>query len=207
MSYIPSNGIYNGTPPTLNDGQTYPPALDVNGKLLISPTITLSSTVNPGTYAVDDSAMPATPNTFPMSGEYRSSSTTYSDGDVTVLQTDISGFAKTREQYIPSYEDNTNSVANVEHKYTGTRVTADGQIKGAAGFVHTVSIAPTTASPTAGLLTIYDNTAESGTIKYSEWIFATTPGHTVILDMTFGTGIYVGYDSTLANVSCSVSFR
>ncbi len=91
--------------------------------------------------------------------------------------------------------------------YSVTRVTADGQIKGSAGFVHTISIAPTTATPTAGLLTVYNSLSETGTILYSEWIFATTPGHTITLDAVAGTGIYVGFDGTLANVSCSVSFR
>lgn len=87
-----------------------------------------------------------------------------------------------------------------------TRVTADGQIKAGNGFVHNISIAPTTATPTAGLLSIYDNTAESGTIIYSEWIFATTPGHTINLDVLFNTGLYVGYDATLANVSVTVGY-
>lgn len=87
------------------------------------------------------------------------------------------------------------------------RATADAQIKGAAGFIHTVSIAPLTATPTAGLLTIYNSTAESGTVVYAEWIFATTPGHTVTLDIPCGTGIYVGFDGTLANVQVTVSYR
>lgn len=39
----------------------------------------------------DDSAMPATPAIVPVGGEYRASPTTYTDGDATVLQTDISG--------------------------------------------------------------------------------------------------------------------
>lgn len=67
--------------------------------------------------------------------------------------------------------------------------------------LHTVSIAPLTATPTAGLLTIYDNTSESGTVIYSEWVFATTPGHTIILDCLCRTGVFVGFDGTLANVS------
>lgn len=95
----------------------------------------------------------------------------------------------------------------VEQRFLYSRKTADGQVKASAGFVHTVTISPTTATPTAGLLTIYDNTAESGTIIFSEWVAATTPAHTVILNVTAGTGIYVGYDATLANVSCTVSYR
>ena len=82
-----------------------------------------------------------------------------------------------------------------------SRKTADGQVKATPGYLHTVSIAPTTATPTAGLLSIYDSTAESGNVVFSEWIFATTPGHTIILNVFCNTGIYVSFDGTLANVS------
>lgn len=91
--------------------------------------------------------------------------------------------------------------------YSRGRVTADGRIKSSAGFIHTISIAPLTATPTAGLLTVYDNTAESGTVVYAEWIFATTPGHTVTLDIPCATGIYVGFDGALANVQVTVAYR
>jgi hypothetical protein len=87
-----------------------------------------------------------------------------------------------------------------------TRATADALVKTGGGKLHTISIAPTTATPTAGLLSIYDNTAESGTVIYSEWVFATTPGHTIILDCDVYTGIYVGYN-TVTNVSCTVTHQ
>ena len=87
-----------------------------------------------------------------------------------------------------------------------SRKTADGQVKAKEGFLHTVSIAPTTATPTAGLLSIYDSTTEAGTVVFSEWVFATTPGHTITLDVFCFNGIYVGYDATLANVSVTVSY-
>ena len=41
--------------------------------------------------AVDDSAMAATPPFIPVGGEYRAAATTYTDGDATVLQTDVNG--------------------------------------------------------------------------------------------------------------------
>ncbi len=44
--------------------------------------------------AVDDSAMPATPNFMPIGGEYRATATTYADGDATVLQTNENGALK-----------------------------------------------------------------------------------------------------------------
>lgn len=101
----------------------------------------------------------------------------------------------------------TDRMLYTERHYSLTRVTADTQVKGSAGFVHAVSIAPVTATPTAGLFTLYDSLTETGTILYSEWIFATTPGHTVILDTPAGTGIFAAFDGSLANVQASVSWR
>lgn len=94
-----------------------------------------------------------------------------------------------------------------EQHYLSGQATASTQIAAASGFVHTVTISPLTATPTAGLLTVYDNTTGSGTVLYSEWVFATTVGHTVTLDIPASTGIYVGFDGTLANVRCVVSYR
>lgn len=138
---------------------------------------------------------------------YNATPPALADGNVAPLQSDANGYLRNREQYAPAYEDNVNGKAVVEQRNSYARVTADGQIKASAGFLHTVSVAPTTALPTAGLVTIYDNTAESGTAVYSEWIFATDVGHTIILDVVMGTGIYVGYDAALANVSVTVSYR
>lgn len=91
--------------------------------------------------------------------------------------------------------------------YSYLRVTADTQIKASAGFIHAVCINPTTATPTAGLMTVYDNTAESGTQIFSTWFFATTNSECAYLDVRAGTGIYVGYDATLANASVTVAYR
>jgi len=41
--------------------------------------------------ATDDAAMVASPKFLPIGGEYRASATTYSDGDATILQTDVNG--------------------------------------------------------------------------------------------------------------------
>jgi hypothetical protein len=87
------------------------------------------------------------------------------------------------------------------------RCTADTSVMTGIGKLHTVSIAPTTATPTAGLVTIYDSATETGTAIYSEWVFATTPGHTIILDCDVYAGIYVGYDGTLANATVTVTWQ
>lgn len=73
--------------------------------------------------------------------------------------------------------------------------------------LNTVSISPLTATPTAGLLSIYDSTTETGTVVYSEWVFATAPGHTIDLRCDMQAGIYIGFDGTLANVAVSVTFQ
>lgn len=88
-----------------------------------------------------------------------------------------------------------------------TRVTADGLVATGTGVIEYIAIAPTTATPTAGLVTIYDSTSETGTILYSEWVFATTPGHYIELCGIYRNGIYVGYDGSLANVSVSIAWR
>lgn len=104
-------------------------------------------------------------------------------------------------------EDLVNDVLKTEHRYTSFRVTADTQIKAAPGFIHAINVNPTTATPTAGLLTIYDSLTETGTILHSEWVFSTSLTHTIILDVAFSTGLYVGFDATLANVSVDGSYR
>lgn len=91
--------------------------------------------------------------------------------------------------------------------YVFGRVTADGQIKSSAGFIHTITISPNGAV-TAGVLTVYNNTAESGTVVASFSLPVTTfTPFSVTLDVACSTGIYVGFDATLANVSCTVSYR
>lgn len=104
-------------------------------------------------------------------------------------------------------EDSVNNVIRTEQQFTYIRVTADGQAKAGAGFLHSISIAGITATPTAGLLTIYDSLTETGTVIYSEWVFATDVGHTVLIDTAFATGLYIGFDATLANVQVTATIR
>lgn len=91
--------------------------------------------------------------------------------------------------------------------YVFGRVTGDGQIKSGAGFIHTITISPN-GSVVAGVLTVYNNTAESGAVVASFALPVTTfMPFSVTLDVACSTGIYVGFDATLANVSCTVSYR
>lgn len=133
--------------------------------------------------------------------------TAVASGDRVNASYDLYGRLITYNGMLQAGEDLTKDVTKVEQRFTRGRVTADGLVATGAGFLHTITISPLTATPTAGLLSIYDNTAESGTVIYAEWVFATTPGHSVTIDCTFGTGLYVGFDGTLANVACGLSYR
>lgn len=55
----------------------------------------------------DDSAMDATPIMLPVGGEYRAAATTYTDGDATVLQTDINGNLKVTQINTEYTDDST----------------------------------------------------------------------------------------------------
>lgn len=208
---LSTGGKYNATPPTYDDGDQVTNQYDVNGRHLVS---TISTSLVPGTAATNlgkavDSVAGATDTGVAALFVRKDTPATVTpaDGDYTRGMVDSMGLGWGREYYAPVYEDNTIGVAKVEHRYTPFRVTTDGQVKSGAGFVHVININPTTATPTAGLLTIYDSLTETGTILHTEWVAATTPGHSIILDMSFGTGLFVGYDATLANVSVDGSFR
>ncbi len=109
----------------------------------------------------------------------------------------------------PSFYDSTNGVAKVEGQFSYKIVTADTQVKASAGFVHAISCATTAgAAATAGALTLRDATTETTPIVHTIGIPASafTPFGFVI-DEVFATGIYAGFDGTLAGVSCTVSYR
>lgn len=52
------------------------------------------------TLPIDDTAMVSSPVFLPIGGEYRAIRTTYSDGDATILQTNIFGYLKTEVSYV-----------------------------------------------------------------------------------------------------------
>lgn len=92
-------------------------------------------------------------------------------------------------------------------RYSYTHLIADGLVRNRAGLLHTLSFGSTEATTTAGLLTVYDSLTESGPIIFSTWLFATSPSRTIQLDVFCGTGIFVGFDATLAGASVTVAHR
>lgn len=91
--------------------------------------------------------------------------------------------------------------------FTGKHVTSDTQVKKTPGVLHSLTFAQTDEAPTAGSIIVYDSLTETGTILYSE-TFTTTPfrGYTVVLDIVFSTGLYIGF-STTADVGVTVSYK
>jgi len=61
--------------------------------------------------SIDDSAMPATPDFVGVGGEYRAAATTYTDGDATILQTDINGYLKITQTNTEYTDDSTGFTA------------------------------------------------------------------------------------------------
>lgn len=81
--------------------------------------------------ATDDSQMPATPLMLPVGGEYRATAITYTDGDATVLQTDVNGFMHTRTHGVSSgsilHGQKTVAVPGTEEAIAGSNTLSNGQ--------------------------------------------------------------------------------
>lgn len=104
-------------------------------------------------------------------------------------------------------EDLTNDVQKVEQRFNPIRVTADGLAKNGAGMLHTITVAPTGATVTAGVLTVYDSPTETGTVLFSEYVPASLVPHSVMLNVAVSNGVYIGFDATLAGVNVVASVR
>ncbi len=147
---------------------------------------------------------------LPVGGQYKTTPSTSSDGDTQPLQQDINGNAKVVEQYAPKYEDNVNGVAKVEQRFTNTRCTGDTLVKSGSGHLHAIIVSqPASATPTAGVLTLYDNTAESGTVIFQHYFPASAVPTPVTIPVNggFTNGCYVGFDGTLAGLAFNIEWR
>lgn len=104
-------------------------------------------------------------------------------------------------------EDLTNNIMVVEERYSYTNVAtaATTVIKSGAGFLHAIVVNTPLAT---GTLTIYDNTAGSGTkiatITYPATLLSTGP-NTIIYDCSFGTGLTIV--GATANVDYTAIWR
>lgn len=89
--------------------------------------------------------------------------------------------------------------------YKSKRATADSLVKASRGVLHSI-ILNATGTVTAGVVTVYDNVAESGTVLFQQIVPVGATTITVILDTPFTIGCYIGYDGTVANVATTVTY-
>lgn len=86
------------------------------------------------------------------------------------------------------------------------RATGDQQILGGPGRALIISGQKTGATITAGVVTLYDNLTEGGTVIWSHRIDSETdmPLNIPLLARCL-TGIFLGFDGTLANVAFTLT--
>lgn len=91
--------------------------------------------------------------------------------------------------------------------YNYSLVTGDTLVKTGPGVLHSLTFSCGDAAPTAGTIIVYDKITEATPAIYSE-TFDTTAfrGHSVILDVAFATGLYIGFTTT-ADVNVTVAYR
>lgn len=121
------------------------------------------------------------------------------DGTDTAL-VDASGNFQTTLGTKIAGEDLTNDRMKVEHQYSYARISTatTTTVKSGAGFLHTLTV----SSTAAGTITIYDNTAGSGTIIAQ--LKASIAEQTFIYDVSFSSGLTI---VTGAASGLTVSYR
>lgn len=124
---------------------------------------------------------------FGQPGIYNANAPTLSDGQVGALELDVNGNLKMTLATLIAGEDLTNNVTKVEERFSYVHITTatTTNVKSGAGFLHLIVINTTAA----GAITIYDNTAASGT-TIAIFAASATIG-TYLYDVSFTTGLTV----------------
>ncbi len=141
-----------------------------------------------------------------MNGRYKSTPPTYANDElVPELLTDVSGNVNVTEATLASGEDQANDVMKVEQQFVYTNITSatTTTVKSGAGFLHAIAINLAVA---AGVITLYDNTAGSGT-KIGTITFPTPllANQTVMVyNVKFTTGLTI---VTSASTDLTISTR
>lgn len=133
-------------------------------------------------------------------GHYNVTPATREDGDPSGMEMDALGNLKGTAATLAAGEDLTNDVVKVEERFTFANIATATTtvVKTGAGFFHLMVINTTAA----GAITIYDNTAGSGTKIATFPISAITA--TYLYDVTFGTGLTI---VTAGASDLTISFR
>ncbi len=142
-------------------------------------------------------------------GVYSATPPTLTDGQRGDTQMDVNANTKVTLATSLAGEDLANDVLKVEQRFTPSgAITSDTLVKTGVGFLHSITIAQADAAPTAGTITILDNTvAGSGTQLFS-WNLTTAVfiPFTVIIDASFSVGLFADFTTT-ADVNIFLSYR
>lgn len=143
-------------------------------------------------------------NTAPVKigGKFNTTPQTLSDGQRGQIQLDANSNLRVAEQLQPVYEDNNAGVAKVEQRFQAQRINTNTTtvLKSASGMIHTVTVG---VAGTTSTITIYDNTAGSGTILA---VISSTDVGSFHIDSQFATGLTI-VTAGGAAADISVSFR
>lgn len=150
--------------------------------------------------AADNAA--ATGNPVLVGAEYNLSAQTYADGDVANLQADVNGNLKTREQYQPTFEDNTNGNAATIEKllggvstYSPTLFTNFGanatlNVKATAGNVYAIHCQNTNAAIRYIQLHNTATTPAGGAVPLITFAIPASSSVTITHDLLVASGVY-----------------
>lgn len=96
-------------------------------------------------------------------------------------------------------------MANTIFEYS--LVTSDTLVKTGVGQLHSLTFSCNDAAPTAGSIIVYDSLTEGNTQIFNH-TFTTTPfaPTTVLLDVAFKTGLYIGFTTT-NDVNVTVAYK
>lgn len=131
---------------------------------------------------------------------YNATTPTLVDDQGAALQVDINGNAMETLATRIAGEDLVNDVQKVEERFSYSNITsiANTVVKTGAGFLHCITVNTTAA----GTITIYDNTAASGT-KIGT-MAASIGQNTYFYNVQFATGLTI---ATAAASDITVSYR
>lgn len=181
---------YNSTPPVYPNGYGVDLQTDVNGNLKI---------------AGGGSDGQSSASVTPVAAVYNSSAPTYTTGQTSELQSDANGNLKVTLATLIAGENLTTNRLNVEPVYSFQNIssTATTVVKSGAGTLHTITINKPVAS---SVITIYDNTAASGTLIATITLPATLlqeGPYSAIYDVSFSTGLTIVTATGASDITAS----
>ncbi len=195
-----AGGVYNSAAPTLTTGQAITLQLDVNGNLKVTSVWPAASALadadpNPTTSrtgadllvwngatwdrAKSGGIVAATPTGWQnglAGGVYNSAAPTLTTGQAITLQLDANGYLKSREQYAPAAEDNTNAVIATRTKPVAAAVYAWLSVFNTA-LVKSL-VVKASAGVVRSITARIDSTATTGTYYLQLWNLTAAPADT-----------------------------